>query len=227
MIVTFLRTVILYFTLIIAIRLMGKRQIGEMEPTEFVVALVISDLAAVPMQDPGIPLFSGIVPILTVLSLELLLAALSFSSVRVRRLICGTPVILMENGAILYPNLRKTRVTVNELVEHLRESGITDLATVQYAILETNGTISALRYSKYEPADAKDAGVHVERMELPVIVISDGRWQKENLSFVRQTKRQAEKFLKENGCTAKDVALLTVTPSGKWYLSAKKGAATN
>ncbi|MBQ7523067.1 MAG: DUF421 domain-containing protein [Oscillospiraceae bacterium] len=227
MIVTFLRTIILYFTLIIAIRLMGKRQIGEMEPTEFVVALVISDLAAVPMQDPGIPLFSGIVPILTVLSLELLLAALSFSSVRVRRLICGTPVILMENGAILYPNLRKTRVTVNELVEHLRESGITDLATVQYAILETNGTISALRYSKYEPADAKDAGVHVEQMELPVIVISDGRWQKENLSFVRQTKRQAEKFLKENGCTVKDVALLTVTPSGKWYLSAKKGAATN
>ena len=225
MIVTFLRTTILYFTLILAVRLMGKRQIGEMEPMEFVVALVISDLAAVPMQDLGIPLFAGIVPIFTVLSIELVIAALAFSSVRVRRLFCGTPVILMENGKVLYPNLRKTRVTVNELVEHLREKGITDLSTVQYAILETNGSISVLRYPKYEPACAKDATIHVDALELPTIIISDGRWQKDNLTFVRQSKRQAAHYLKENGCAVRDVALLTVTPSGKWYLSAKKEAA--
>ena len=226
MIVTFLRTVILYFTLILAVRLMGKRQIGEMEPMEFVVALVISDLAAVPMQDPGIPLFAGIVPIFTVLSIELLIAAMAFSSVRLRRLFCGTPVVLMENGTVLYANLRKTRVTVNELVEHLREKEITDLSTVQYAILETNGSISALRYPKYEPACAKDATISVDALELPVILICDGRWQKENLAAVHQSKRQAVHYLKENGCTARNVALLTVTPSGKWYLSAKKEAAT-
>ena len=226
MIVTFLRTIILYFALILAVRLMGKRQIGEMEPMEFVVALVISDLAAVPMQDPGIPLFAGIVPIFTVLSIELLIAAMAFSSVRLRRLFCGTPVILMENGTILYGNLRKTRVTVNELVEHLREKGITDLSTVQYAILETNGSISALRYPKYEPAGAKDATIHVDALELPIIIISDGRWQKENLAIAHQNKRQAAHYLKENGCTVQNAALLTVTPSGKWYLSTKKEAAT-
>lgn len=226
MIVTFLRTIILYLTLILAVRLMGKRQIGEMEPMEFVVALVISDLAAVPMQDPGIPLFAGMVPIFTVLSIELVLAALAFSSVRVRRIFCGTPVILMENGTVLYANLRKTRVTVNELIEHLREKGITDLTTVQYAILETNGSISALRYPKFEPACAKDATVHVDRLELPIIIISDGHWQKDNLAAANQSKREATHYLKENGCAARDVALLTVTPSGKWYLSAKKEAAT-
>lgn len=222
MILTFARTIILYLTLIVAIRLMGKRQIGEMEPSEFVVTLLISDLASVPMQDSGIPLYCGLVPICTVLAAELLLSALSFRSTVVRRLFCGTPIILMENGKICYDNLIKTRVTVNELVEHLRENGTTDLSTVQYAILETNGRISALLYPKYDPASAKDACIKVSPLELPMIVISDGVWQAENLRISGRSKSWVEERLRANGCTVSDVALLTVTPSGAVYLSRKK-----
>ena len=115
MILSYLRTVILYLLLIAVIRLMGKRQIGQMEPSEFVVTMLVANLAAIPMQDGGIPLFTGVVPILTVLGVELVLSAVSLRSIRFRKLLCGKPVILIENGNILQKNLRKTRVTLDEL----------------------------------------------------------------------------------------------------------------
>ncbi|MDD3164495.1 MAG: DUF421 domain-containing protein, partial [Oscillospiraceae bacterium] len=157
MIVAFIRTLILYPVLILVIRLMGKRQIGQLEPAEFVVTMLLADLAAVPMQDPGIPLIAGLVPILIVLSLELSLSVLSLRSIRFRKFFCGKPVILMENGVILQGSLRRTRVTVDELIEHLRQKDVTDLSTVQYAILETDGCLSVLLYPKEKPASAKDA----------------------------------------------------------------------
>ena len=110
---------------------MGKRQLGEMEPSEFVVTMLIADLASVPMQDLGIPLLSGVIPILTVLFMELTLSAFSYYSITVRKLLCGRPVILMENGKILQKNLKKTRFTPDELTEHLREKDILDLSRVQ------------------------------------------------------------------------------------------------
>ena len=142
MILSYLRTIILYLVLIVVIRLMGKRQIGQMEPSEFVVTMLVANLASIPMQDSGIPLFSGFIPIVTVLGLELVLSHLSLRSIRLRKLLCGKPVILIENGNILQGNLRKTRVTLDELTGHLREKDVLDLRSVQYAILETNGNLS-------------------------------------------------------------------------------------
>ena len=139
MLISFIRTMILYTILIVVIRLMGKRQLGEMEPMEFVVTMLLANLAAVPMQETGIPLLSGLIPILVVLSMELLLSVLVYHSVGARRLLCGKPVILMENGRLLQENLKKTRITPDELTEFLRIEGITDLASVKYAILETSG----------------------------------------------------------------------------------------
>ena len=135
MLISFIRTMILYTILIVVIRLMGKRQLGEMEPMEFVVTMLLANLAAVPMQETGIPLLSGLIPILVVLSMELLLSVLVYHSVGARRLLCGKPVILMENGRLLQENLKKTRITPDELTEFLRIEGITDLASVKYAIL--------------------------------------------------------------------------------------------
>ncbi len=218
----YIRTLLLYSALIIVIRLMGKRQIGEMEPSEFVVAMLIADLASVPMQDSGIPLLSGLIPIFTVLALELILSSLSFRYVGFRRLLCGKPVILMENGKILYDNLKKTRVSVNELVEHLRESGTVDLTTVKFAVLETNGKISALLFPKYEPAPAKDAGIKVNELELPVTLICDGKWQEENLLLSGKTKTWASGQLQSHNCPMEQVLLFTVTPSGKTYLARKE-----
>ena len=162
MLISFIRTMILYTILIVVIRLMGKRQLGEMEPMEFVVTMLLANLAAVPMQETGIPLLSGLIPILVVLSMELLLSVLVYHSVGARRLLCGKPVILMENGRLLQENLKKTRITPDELTEFLRIEGITDLASVKYAILETSGQVSGLPYAKFKPASAKAAGVQVD-----------------------------------------------------------------
>ena len=121
MILSYIRTILLYLVLIFSVRLMGKRQIGQMEASEFVVTMVVANLASFPLQEDGIPLWSGVVPILTVLGAELGLSCLSMRSIRLRRLLCGKPVILIENGRILQDNLRATRVTLDELTGHLRE----------------------------------------------------------------------------------------------------------
>ena len=222
MLISFFRAVILYLALILAVRLMGKRQIGQLEPTEFVVAILIADLASVPMQDEGIPLLSGLIPILVVLALELLLSVLVYRSIPLRRFFCGKPVILMENGKLRQADLKKTRVNPDELVEFLRLQGITDLSTVQYAILETNGSISALLYPKYQPASAKDAGVQASPQELPVTLISGGRLLRENLALSGRTEVWVREQLRNYNCTVQDVYLLTVEPSGRLYLSIRQ-----
>ncbi|MGM9590173.1 MAG: DUF421 domain-containing protein [Faecousia sp.] len=181
MILAYVRTVIVYLVLILSIRLMGKRQIGQMEASEFVVAMLAADLAAVPMQNITIPLLSGLVPLLTVLGLELTLSFLILKSVVIRRFLCGKPVILIENGTILQDNLRRTRVTMDELISHLRQQEILDLNTVQYAILETDGNLSVFPYAKEQPATAKDAKIKVKNQSLPMTIIDDGYLSREDL----------------------------------------------
>ena len=210
MILSYLRSIFLYLLLIIVIRLMGKRQIGQMEPAEFVVTMLVANLAAIPMQDGGIPLFSGTVPILTVLGTELVLSSLSLKSIRLRKLLCGKPVILIENGNILQQNLKKTRVTLDELTGHLREKDVLDLKTVQYAILETNGNISVFPYPKEKPASAKEAGIPAKKQYLPLTVISDGKLISENLKKAKKDMHWLERVLEEHKSTIATTWLLTV-----------------
>jgi len=124
LLLSYIRSIFLYLILIATIRLMGKRQIGQMEASEFVVTMLVANLASIPMQDGAIPLFSGIVPILTVLGTELLLSAMSLRNLWLRKVLCGKPVILIENGRILRENLKRTRVTLDELTGHLREKDV-------------------------------------------------------------------------------------------------------
>lgn len=224
MLIAFVRSVILYLVLIFVVRLMGKRQLGEMEPMEFVVSILIADLASVPMQDSGIPLLSGLIPILIVLAIELLLSVGVYHSVNLRRLFCGKPVILIEHGKLLQKNMKKTRVNPDELTEFLRIQGIVDITTVKYAILETNGAISTLLYPKYEPAAAKDAGVQVDELQLPITLISGGKLLKHNLKLLGKTQSWLDEQLKNYNCTARSVYLMTAEPGGKLYLSIKQEA---
>jgi len=210
LILSYLRTIVLYLILIAVIRLMGKRQIGQMEPAEFVVTMLVANLASIPMQDGGIPLFSGIVPIVTVLGIELVLSALSMRSVKIRKLLCGKPVILIENGNILQQNLRKTRVTLDELTGHLREKDVLDLRAVQYAILETDGNLSVFPYPKEKPASAKDAGVPTKKQFLPITIISDGKLMKENLQRAKKDNLWVQRILQEKGAELSNTWLLTV-----------------
>lgn len=215
MILSYLRTVILYALLILTIRLMGKRQIGQMEPTEFVVTMLVANLASIPMQDSGIPLFSGVVPILTVLGMELILAALSLRSIKLRQLLCGKPVILIENGRILQENLRKTRINLDELSGHLREKDVLDIRSVQFAILETNGNLSVFPYPAERPATAKEAGVQAARQYLPVTVISDGHLFEENLEKAGKNRAWVDRVLEERRADLSSTWLLTVDGGDK------------
>ena len=210
MILTYFRTIALYLVLLAVIRLMGKRQVGQMEPSEFVVTMLVANLASIPMQDTGIPLYTGLVPILTVLGAELVLATLSLRSIRLRKLLCGKPVILIENGNILQGNLRKTRVTLDELTGHLRQKDVLDLKSVQYAILETNGELSVFPYPKERPATAKEAGIPAKKQYLPLTIVSDGVLLDENLKKAGKTSDWLEKILQSHDAQIKNTWLLTV-----------------
>jgi uncharacterized membrane protein YcaP (DUF421 family) len=210
MILYFLRTMFLYLILIASVRLMGKRQVGQMEPSEFVVTMLVANLASIPMQDEGIPLFSGLVPILTVLGAELVLSVACMGSIRLRRMFCGKPVILIENGRILQDNLRRTRITLDELTGHLRLKDVLDLRTVQFAILETNGDLSVFLYPAERPATAREAKVEVQKQALPVTIIDDGKLIKKNLPVAKKDEKWVQKVLKSHHSTLKDTFLLTV-----------------
>ena len=222
MILSYIRTIILYLILIAVIRIMGKRQVGQMEPSEFLVTMLVANLASIPMQDGGIPLYSGLVPILTVLGVELVLSAASLRSVGFRRLLCGRPVILIENGHVLQNNLRRTRITLDELTGHLREKDVLNVTDVQYAILETNGNLSVFPYPKHKPASARDAGIHPERQSLPVTIIGDGYLYRQNLPSAGKDEAWVRRFLQERELKQKDVWLLTLDGTGRTTLLRKE-----
>lgn len=215
MILSYFRTLFLYLVLIFAVRLMGKRQIGEMEPAEFVVTMLVANLAAIPMQDGAIPLYSGLVPILTVLGMELVLSGLILRSVRLRQLLCGKPVILIDNGKILQENLKSARINLDELTGQLRAKDVLDIRTVQFAILETSGDLSVFPYPKEKPASAKDAGVQATGQHLPVTVVEDGYLSRENLERAKKDEKWLEKVISQHNCGVKDTFLLTVDESGQ------------
>ena len=222
MILSYMRTVVLYGALILAIRLMGKRQIGQMEPSEFVVAMLVADLAAVPMQNNSIPLVNGLVPMLTVMALELILSHMALKSIRLRKLLCGKPVILIDNGKIIQENLRRTQVTLDELSGHLREKDVLDIQTVQFAILETNGNLSVFPYPAEQPAIARDAGVKASKQYLPITLVSDGRLVTENLKRAKKDGAWLHRTLRERGATLEGTWLLTVDEAGHIYYIPKE-----
>ena len=198
------RTLLFYFALIAVIRLLGKRQVGQMEPSEFVVTMLIANLASVPLEDWSIPVWGGLVPMGIVFVCERVISLLCLRSIRARRVLCGKPVILIENGHLLEENLRRTRVNLDELSGHLREQGVLAIETVQFAILETNGSISVFPY----PTPPK-------KQELPYTVISDGKILGENLKLLGRDEGWLRKKLHGKGLKPEQVLLMTVTESGQ------------
>ncbi|WP_297214064.1 DUF421 domain-containing protein [uncultured Flavonifractor sp.] len=224
MVIAFLRTIILYAFIIVGIRLMGKRQVGELEPSELVLALLIADLAAVPMQDFGIPLLTGLIPILTLLCLTMALSVLTMKSVRFRAVLCGRPSVIVENGKLRQGEMKKNRFTLDELMEELRMKGITDLSTVKYAILETNGQISVLPYAAQQPATAGQLGVCGGEPGLPTVLINDGRVMERALHSRGFNRAWLEKQLKQHQVSrTQDVFLLMVDEENKVFLVKKEG----
>ena len=222
MVIAFLRTIILYILIIAGVRLMGKRQVGELEPSELVLALLIADLAAVPMQDFGIPLLTGVIPILTLLCLTMSLSILTMKSVKFRALVCGRPSIVVENGVVKQSEMKKNRFTVDELMEELRMQGVTDLSAVKYAILETNGQLSVLLFANQQPVTAGQMNCAVQDLGLPLVIINDGRLLTHNLKARGLNENWLNKQLAAHGAAnVKDVFLLTVDEKNNVYYAAK------
>ncbi len=223
MVVSFIRTLILYFLIIVALRLTGKRQLGDLEPSELVVTIMISELAAVPMQDYAIPILSGVVPILTLVSLEFIISCISYKSVKFRSVICGRPAVIIKNGRIIQNEMKKARLTLDELTESLRQWSVTDIKKVQYAILETNGQLSVIQKAADSPPTAKDMGLKVSDDPIPAIVINDGRLMSENMRSLGFDENWVHSQLKSHKVQSiRDVYLLMVDTKGNILFEKKE-----
>ena len=221
----FFRTIILYLLLMVGLRLMGKRQIGELEPSELVLTLIISDLAAVPMQDFGIPLVNGVFPIVVLLCLSMILSFINLKSVRFRAVLCGKPAVIIREGQLVQQAMNQARLTIDELYEQLRSQGITDLKSVKYAILETNGRISALPYTRESPVTPDALGLQVQdQVALPILLINDGRVMTDNLRASGRDQTWLEEQLKSRKLASpREVFLLTVDEAGTVECVRKEG----
>lgn len=224
MFVVLVRTVVLYLLIIVGLRLLGKRQIGELEPAELTLALIIADLASVPMQDNGIPLLSGLIPIIVLLCVATILSVLSAKSIRFRALLCGRPSIVVENGMVLEKELRKNRLTVDELMEELRLQGCPDFRDVKFAVLETNGMLSVLPYTAQQPVTPAQMNIEVEEPGMSIILISDGKVLSNNLKVRGYEQNWLQKQLVSHGLNSpRQVFLLTVDQLGNTYCVPKGG----
>ena len=226
MMTAFVRTIILYFFIMAGMRLMGKRQIGELEPSELVLTMMISDLAAVPMQDFGIPLLFGLVPILTLLALSLLLSQISLRSIRFRALVCGTPTVLIREGVLQQSAMRKNRYTLDELLEELREQGFTCVEDVKYAVLENSGQLTVFPWTARQPPTAEQLGLDLEDdVTLPAVIINDGRVIRRNLTACGRDENWLRKQLsREKAASPEEIFLLTLDEQGKVFCVRKEAA---
>lgn len=223
MLVVFIRTLVLFIVVIIAMRIMGKRQIGELQPFELAVAIMISELASVPMQNTGIPLVNGIIPILTLLAAQIVISFVSLKSTRARNIICGRPSVLIAGGRINEQVLKSELYTINDLMEQLRSKDIYNIADVEYAILETNGQLSVIPKASKRNVTPEDLNL-TAKYEAPAIeLIIDGDLIEPNLNRVGMDKKMLELELKKIGIgSINDVFFASMDTNSKLFCQAKE-----
>lgn len=223
MAVIFIRTVILYFAILISMRVMGKRQLGELEISEFIVAALIADLAATPLQDIGIPLLNGLLPIMIMFCLEIIIAGLNMKSLRLRKFIYGKPEIIIRNGRIDRNSMLRNRFTIDELMQELRAQGQTGTSQVAYGVLETNGQLSLILMPASQPTTACMLGISPEGTGYAHIIINDGRILDKNLALLGRDRRWLDNELKRRSIkSADDVYILTLSEAGSVFCQTKE-----
>ncbi len=222
MLETIIRTVIFYFIIILAIRLMGKRQIGDLQPSELVITILISEIAAMPIQDLDMPISMGIVATLTLMALEILISILAMKSLNFRKMFYGSSCIIIKDGKIDQKMLRRLRVTVPDILEVLRNQEVFDLNQVAYAILETNGQMSVLLKPEFQTASVNDLKGIETPSGMPCLVVSDGKLMKKAMENVKLKKEDIDNKLKENKLQLKDVFIMTVFESGEYNIVKKE-----
>lgn len=224
MLIIILRTIIVFAVLLFSMRLMGKRQLGELELSELVVAVLISDIAAHPLQDIGIPIMNGLIPAIVLLCCELIISGLAMKNPKIRLLLYGKPSILISEGCIDQQEMRRNRFTIDELYEELRKHAVMDISKVKYAILETAGTLSVIQFPAECPVTPSQLGIQVEDSQTPVIIINDGRIMTENLQSSGKSEKWLKSELRNRGARdPRDVYLMSLDASGKIYYAPLTG----
>ncbi|WP_096516127.1 DUF421 domain-containing protein [Clostridium perfringens] len=222
MLITFIRTAILYFIVIISIRLMGKRQIGELQPYELVITLMLSDLASLPMQDTRLPLLLGIVPIITLLFVKILISEIQQHSRLFEKILDGTPSIIISDGEINLEMMKKQRLTMNDILEELRSAGYLDISDIQYAIIETNGTISIIPKSACDTVKRKDLKIKESESKIPIVLFEDGHLNKKALQEMNKDEKWLDEKLKSLNYPPRDKLFLVMMDSnGKLFIQRK------
>ena len=223
MIISAIRAILLYIIIIFAVRMMGKRQISEMQTSELVITLLMSNIASIPMQDTEQSMLSGIVPIMVLLVCEITISYLMLKKSGIRRLICGKPVIVINDGTIDQQAMKELRISTEDLFEQLRQKDVFDISEVAYAILETNGKMSVFKKSLYEPVTAKDIDIEKEESILQVAVISDGEIAKSSLKICGLGTNWLDETLKNENISLKDVFLMTADKFKNYTIIKKEG----
>ena len=214
MITSIVRTAILYVFITLGIRLMGKRQIGDMQPNELVITLLISEIAAIPLQDSTQPLLFGIIAIFVLIILEIAVSVLSMKNIFIRKLLNGKSIVIIKDGVIDQQAMSDVRMTVVDLIELLRGQNVFDISTVAFAVLEVNGELSVLLKSKEQPATLKDLTIEKSEAVLPLPVITDGKILNETLKALNVSEEMVYKQLKKNNTNVKKVFLMTMDKDG-------------
>lgn len=222
MLVLFIRVQIIYFVVLLFLRIMGKRQIGEMQPYELVITLIIADLATVPMSDANIPLLNGVLPLAILVILHFSITMLTRKSIFLRKIISGQPVILISPDGINYDALKKLNMNLHDLQESLRQCNYFNFEQVRYAIIETNGKMSVIPTAENAPATAKDVNASNPEPEFPVLIVSDGKIMKDNLAQMSLSEEKLNNLLIQlNIKRIKDVIVMNLDNSGKLYYQLK------
>lgn len=219
----FLKTLVIYAALLLLMRLIGKRQLGELELSELVVTILMSNIAAAPLTQRDTSLSEGLLPLVTLMLLEYLLSVLTMKNVKLRALLSGKPSLLVVRGRIDQKQMRKNRFTPDELTEALRNQGILDLRTIEYAILETDGVLNVIPSPPNRPVTAAQMGIRVEDSGYPVIVVNSGRILSDNLKLLGRDENWLNKVLRENGLhSAREVYLMTCDAGGGIFLAPRE-----
>ena len=222
MFIVFFRAIILYAVIIFSMRLMGKRQLGELQPSELVITILMSNIATLPVEDISIPMIMGIVPIFTLVCLDVILSHISMKCRRLRRIICGSPKIIIKDGRIDQKMLKNLRFSIDDLLESLRALQIFDINEVQLAVVETTGKISVYQKKEYQPATLSDIGKYSYTVNPPQLVIDQGKVAENALKFIKKDRLWLDAQLRIENVRAEDVFFMTADETGNYTLIRKE-----
>ncbi|MGI6224993.1 MAG: DUF421 domain-containing protein [Peptococcales bacterium] len=223
MLITLVRTIILYILVVIALRIMGKQQISQLQPFEFVLALMIAELATIPMENTGIPLFKGIIPIVILIFIQVVFSFLSLKSLGFRRILSGAPVLLIKDGVIMDDVMKKNRYNINDFLEQLRIKNYHNINEIEFAYLETNGELSIIPKAEQKPVVAQDLKLSVTKVQMPLTLVLDGILQEENLNLTKYDRQWLNENLRlYNIDKISDTLIAILDTNGNFFAQAKR-----